>query len=71
MATHSSVLALGIPGMGEPGGLPSMGLHRVGHNWINLAVADLAAMKNYGQFDRIFYLASQIKMMNKNSILKK
>ena len=32
MATHSSVLALKIPGMGEPGGLPSMGLHRVGHD---------------------------------------
>ena len=33
MATRSSVLAWRIPGMGEPGGLPSMGLHRVGHNW--------------------------------------
>ena len=32
MATYSSVLAWGIPGMGEPGGLPSVGLHRVGHN---------------------------------------
>ena len=32
MATHSSVLAGRIPGMGEPGGLPSMGSHRVGHN---------------------------------------
>ena len=32
MATNSSVLALRIPGMGEPGGLPSLGLHRVGHN---------------------------------------
>ena len=32
IATHSSVLAWRIPGMGEPGGLPSMGLHRVGHN---------------------------------------
>ena len=32
MATHSSVLARRIPGMGEPGGLPSMGLHRVGHD---------------------------------------
>ena len=32
MATHSSVLALRIPGTGEPSGLPSMGLHRVGHN---------------------------------------
>ena len=32
MATHSSVLALRIPGTGEPGGLPSMGLQRVGHD---------------------------------------
>ena len=32
MATRSSVLAWRIPGMGEPGGLPSMGLHRVGHD---------------------------------------
>ena len=32
MATHSSVLAWRIPGTGEPGGLPSMGLHRVRHN---------------------------------------
>ena len=32
MATHSSVLAWRIAGMGEPGGLPSMGFHRVGHD---------------------------------------
>ena len=32
MATHSSVLALRLPGTGEPGGLPSMGSHRVGHD---------------------------------------
>ena len=32
MAAHSSVLAWRIPGMGEPGGLPSMGSHRVGHD---------------------------------------
>ena len=32
MATHSSVLAWRIPGMGEPGGLPSMGSHRVEHD---------------------------------------
>ena len=32
MATHSSVLSWRIPGMGEPGGLPSMGSHRVGHD---------------------------------------
>ena len=39
MATHSSVLAWRIPGTGEPGGLPSMGSHRVGHNWSNLVAA--------------------------------
>ena len=37
MATQSSVLAWRIPGTGEPGGLPSMGLHRVGHDWSDLA----------------------------------
>ena len=31
MATHSSVLAWRLPGTGEPGGLPSVGSHRVGH----------------------------------------
>ena len=39
MATHSSVLAWRIPGTAEPGGLPSMGSHRVGHDWSNLAAA--------------------------------
>ena len=39
MATHSHVLALRIPGTGEPGGLPSMGSLRVGHDWNNLAAA--------------------------------
>ena len=42
MATHSSVLAWRIPGMGEPGGLPSRGSHRVGHDWGNLAAAAAA-----------------------------
>ena len=39
MATPSSVLAWRIPGTGEPGGLPSVGLQRVGHDWRDLAVA--------------------------------
>ena len=39
MATHSSVLAWSIPGTGEPGGLPSMGSHRVGHDCSDLAAA--------------------------------
>ena len=45
MATHSSVVARRIPGMEEPGGLPSMGLHRVGHDCSNLAAA--AAAQGY------------------------
>ena len=39
MATHSSVLAWRIPGMEEPGGLPSVGSHRVRHDWSDLAAA--------------------------------
>ena len=44
MATHSSVLAWRIPGTGEPGGLPSMGSHRVGHNWSDLAASSTHAL---------------------------
>ena len=39
MATQSSVLAWRMPGTEEPGGLPSMGSHRVGHDWRDLAAA--------------------------------
>ena len=50
MATHSSVLAWRIPGMGEPGGLPPMGSHRVGQDWSDLAAAAAAAAaNNYNQ----------------------
>ena len=49
MATHSSVLAWRIPGTGEPGGLPSMGLHRVGHD-----PHDLAANKTVLQGNDLF-----------------
>ena len=52
VATHSSVLAWRIPGMVEPGGLPSMRSHRVGHDWSDLAAAveaktNPATYKNY------------------------
>ena len=47
MATHSSVLAWRIPGMGEPGGLPSMGLHRLGHDWSDLAAAAAVSAGSY------------------------
>ena len=45
MATHSSILAWRIPGTGEAGRLPSMGSHRIGHNWSDLAAA--AAAEGY------------------------
>ena len=45
MATHSSVLAWRIPGTAEPGGLQSMGSHRLGHDWSNLAAAAAHASK--------------------------
>ena len=52
MATHSSVIAWRIPGTGDPGGLPSMGSHRIGHDWSVLAAAAAAAgeyiMRNAG-----------------------
>ena len=50
MATHSSVLVWRIPGTGEPGGLPSMGSHRVGHDW-----SDLAAWRTLKAKWQIFY----------------
>jgi len=46
MATHSSVLAWRIPGTGEPGGMPSMGLHRVRHNWSDLAAAAALSIRS-------------------------
>ena len=52
MAAPSSVLAWRIPGTGEPGGLPSMGLHRVGHDWSDLAAAAAAAV-HYMRVDRV------------------
>ena len=45
MASHSSVLAWRIPGTGEPGGLPSMGSHRVRHNWSDAAAVCLCQSK--------------------------
>ena len=49
MATHSSVLAWRIPGTGEPGGLLSMGSHRVGDDWSDLAAAVAAVYVKAGQ----------------------
>jgi len=61
MATHSSVLAWRIPGMGEPGGLPSMGSHRVGHDWSDLAAATATGLYKLLYFNPILNLiAAQI-----------
>ena len=46
MAAHSSVLAWRIPGTAKPGGLPSMGSHRGGHDSSDLAVAAAAGVKH-------------------------
>ena len=60
MATHSSVLAWRIPGMGEAGALPSMGSHRVGHDWSNLAAAAVTESKDISE--RIYlYLVNMWK----------
>ena len=69
MATHSSVLAWRIPGTGEPGGLPSMGSHRVGHDWCDLAAAAAArgvlGMKSHMMSgsgrDRLFHTHSLLR----------
>ena len=50
IATHSSILAWRIPGTEERGGLPSMGSHKVGHNWSDLAAAAAAAAASAAAF---------------------
>ena len=63
MATCSSVLAWRIPGTGEPGGLPSMGSHRVGHDWSDLAAAAERQIQNV-------FLCKKTKKWMRISILK-
>ena len=53
MATHSSVLDWRIPGMGEPGGLPFMGSHRVRHDWSDLPAAAAASVKYTLDFENL------------------
>ena len=53
MATHSSVLAWRIPGTGEPGGLPSMGSHRVGHDLAAVAAATIDDVKTKNRVSQI------------------
>ena len=60
MATHSSTLAWRIPGTGEPGGLPSLGSHRVGHDWSDLAAAAAAYQSNIKSFHKAHKWAKRI-----------
>ena len=54
MATHSSVPAWRIPGTGEPGRLPSVGSHRVWHDWSDLAaVAAAMLMRNGSKNEKV------------------
>ena len=56
MATHSSVLEWRIPGTGEPGGLLSMGSHRVRHDWSDLATAIASKAFTWFMFPATYYL---------------
>ena len=67
MATHSSVLAWRIPGSGEPGGLPSMGSPRVGHNWTDLAAA-AAALLMLSNMLQVEILSDYLGLLNDTSL---
>ena len=56
MATHSSVVVWRIPGTAEPDGLPSMGLHRVEHDWIDLAATAFSVCSGPGSVSARFHL---------------
>ena len=58
MATHSSVLDWRIPGMGEPGGLPSTGSHRVGHDWSDSSSVHFTPLLFLSSFSVCLPLAS-------------
>ena len=61
MATHSRILASRIPGTEEPGGLPSMGSHRVEHDWSDLAAA---AAENNNIVNQLYSNKNFIKRVN-------
>ena len=63
MATYSSVLAWRIPGTGKPGGLPSMGSHRVGHDWSDLAAAATERMNEWQMTELISRLYKEFAII--------
>ena len=64
MATHSSVFAWRIPGTAEPGGLPSMMSHRVGHDWSDLAAAAAAHSIQYILIKWITFLLLTLRSLH-------
>ena len=74
MATHSSVLAWRIPGMVEPGRLPSVGSHRVGHDWSDAAAAAETLFKGCVKYNlrflflKKFYKSQYVKVNKGNSM---
>ena len=66
METHTNVLAGRIPGTEEPGGLPSMGSHRVGHDWSDLAA--VAAADGGGGDGGVSFFCSSFKTKINHSI---
>ena len=66
MAIHSSVLAWRIPGTGEPGGLPSMGSHRVGHDG-----SDFREFQRIARRDKKAFLSNQCKEIEENNRMGK
>ena len=71
MATHSIALAWRIPGTGEPDGLPSMGSHRVGHDWSDLAAAAAAIRLSQAQVLYSKYVNLNCNIHEKMNIIAK
>ena len=69
MATHSSVLTWRIPGTAEPGGQPSMGLHRVGHDWSDSAVAAVVFHYVYTTSSLVIHLLMDIQVLSMSWLL--
>ena len=68
MAPHPSVLAWRIPGTGEPGGLPSMGSHRVGYDWSDLAAAAAASVSYHNSLQFFTYKKARKNMVFERTI---
>ena len=69
MATHSSILAWRIPGTAEPGGLLSMGLHRVRHDWSDLAAAAAAVCYIVSQVNKQCVIINWSSCFNQMSLV--